>query len=131
MKIERRTFTIIMISLVLNILIWCFSIGFIENLGNIISLFNEEQFALIFSQLEEGSTIVPPFIIPLILITLIMYLLFKKNNKLLFIKLPIILIVILLVQVISIMCSSVNGLYFVDIIISLINNLGGLGLWEN
>ena len=128
MRKERRLFNILILSITLNIIIWCFSMLIIRNLGNIIALFDEEQFASIFSQLETGSTIVPPIVIPLIILIFVMFILFKKNSKRLYIKIPVVVIFFILTQVISIMCTNVNGLYFGDIIISLINNLGGLGL---
>ena len=95
MKKIRRCLSIIIISLALNICIWCFSIFFIKNLGNIIELFNEELFAAIFSQLEQGSIIVPPFVLPTTLLSIVLLLLFKKNNKHLLIKIPLIIVFVL------------------------------------
>lgn len=128
MIVNKRLIKIGIISLFLNVCIWCFSLLIIKKLGYIISLFDEEQFALIFSQIETGSLILPPFLIPFIIVFGIVFLLFRKNNNMLYIKLPLFLLVIILVQSLSIMCTCVNGLYFIDIIISLIKNLGGLGL---
>jgi len=120
--------SIIVFSLSLIILEWLLSVLIIRNIGNVLYLLNEEQFGEIFSQLKNNSSIIPPFIIPFLIVTFIMILLFKNQKKVKPLRVIILFLVMIIMQVLSILLSNVNGIYFIDIIISLINNMGGLGL---
>jgi len=122
--------SIIVFSLSLIILEWLLSVLIIRNIGNVLYLLNEEQFGEIFSQLKNNSSIIPPFIIPFLIVTFIMILLFKNQKKVKPLRVIILFLVMIIMQVLSILLSNVNGIYFIDIIISLINNMGGLGLWR-
>lgn len=125
---KKRLFYIFIATVLLTFLTCLFSVIFIKNLGPLIYSFGEEQFGEIFSQLKSSSTIIPPFILILLIYGLVLFLLFKKNSNKLILKIFVVVTITLFIQIISILLTMVNGIYLIDIIISLINNIGGLGL---
>lgn len=97
-------------------------------------LFNlgEDTLGTIFSQLKEAN-IKPPLIISFIIFFFITNLIlkFNYNNKKVFKILIVIIIYILsfsILLVLSILLSRVNGILFIDVLVSLLKNMGGLGL---
>lgn len=104
----------------------------IRNIYNILLYFGEETLGNIFSQLDDAY-VIPPFILQFIILFLMACLVLKvdysKNKiiKIIFISI-ICLIIFIILLVISILLSSVNGVLFIDVLVSLLKNMGGLGL---
>ena len=122
MLINKKLYKPLALALLASSLTYAFSVIFIKNIGELLYLFNENQLGDIFLQLKDSNKIYPPIIINLILYSLL-FISFKK-------KLPLMIILIPVIVIISTLLTSANGIYFIDIIISLINNIGGLGLWK-
>ena len=128
MENKKRTIYILIITVGLSIVTWIFSIVFIKNLGLLLYSLGDVQFGAIFSQLQKSSSIIPSIIFPLLINGLTMFLFFRKDINKLVLKVVLMVFVAIIAQIISISLALVNGIYFIDIIISLINNIGGLGL---
>ena len=120
MLTNKKLYKPLALALLASSLTYAFSVIFIKNIGELLYLFNENQLGDIFLQLKDSNKIYPPIIINLILYSLL-FISFKK-------KLPLMIILIPVIVIISTLLTSANGIYFIDIIISLINNIGGLGL---
>ena len=89
-----------------------------------IYLFLDNPLHDIFMNLNDAS-IISPVIIPFIIIFLVVKWYLNKKNKVFIIILVLIYFVL---QIYQILFSYVNGICFLDVLISLINNIGGLGL---
>lgn len=106
------------------------SIVFIKNFYILFGVGNDMYY--IFEQLKSAKIIVP-FIIPLLVFFFIYKFLFKisfKTKKALKIILFIVLLyfISIVTYILSIVFAIVNDVVFIDIIISLIKNMEGLGL---
>ena len=128
MDFRKRNLVISLIGILLTSLTCIFCVVFIKNIGNILYKLDIEQFGDIFSQLKNSKSIIPPVYLPLLIYFALVYLLFRKGNKYLILKIVLLVVVFIIILVLSILLTVVNGFYFIDIILSLIENLGGLGL---
>lgn len=125
---KLRLYVISSIAIILTLFTCLFSVAIIKNLGNILYAFNLDQFGDIFSQLEQVESISPSLFIPLIVYTFFLYLFFINNSKHLVVKLVILFFIYIIIQLIVILFTRVNGFYFIDIILSLLENMEGLGI---
>lgn len=117
-------------SIILTIFITLLSTIIISYSGKILASFNIDTFSKIFSQLRDAD-IVNPFIIPLVSFFFIILWLRKFSEKKLYKKILAIFIFIglfSLLLIYEILFCKVNGILLIDVIFSLIRNLGGLGL---
>ena len=119
-------------ALVLTILLSLITTIFFRYSNRILSFFGEESLGTIFGQLKE-SDIKTPFIIPFVVFFLLTYWVLKfnyKDKKILKVVLGFGAYVISfsLLLVFSILLSKVNGVLFIDVLVSLLKNMGGLGL---
>lgn len=122
----------ILISIIFTILAVIPSYLIIKYLDKILELFKVGTLSEIFSQLRYCQIIVP-FIFPFIISLFVTILLSRFNlnkHKTLKILLKIVLYIFTYVLLLAFctLFSKSNGILFIDILISLINNLGGLGL---
>lgn len=122
----------LIISLSLTLLITIISYILITNLYRILLSFNEETLATIFYQLKTAD-VNSPILINIIIYFLITYKIFKIDySKKYILKLIIVifiyLIVTILLTIITLMLTKVNGMLFIDILVSLLKNMDGLGL---
>lgn len=132
MKSNKKVLINIIITTIFAIIISLLTIIFFKNLGEILSSFGEETLGDIFSQLKNAEISIP-LLIPVVIIFLINRLILKFNfqkKKLLKIILTFVIYIlsIFIMLIFSILFSKSNGITFLDVLISLLNNLGGLGL---
>ncbi len=124
MLINKKLYKPLALALLASVLSYALSVIFLKNIGELLYLFNENELGDIFLQLKASNEIYPPIIINFILYSLL-FISFKKKLAL---KIIFMVILIPIIVIISTLLTSVNGIYFIDILISLINNIGGLGL---
>lgn len=123
----------IVISFIVTILLSFIVIVFIKNLYKVLLHFGENTLGDIFSQLKN-SKVITPFIVQFIVLFIFNYLILKlninKNNKIFKIIISMIMYILFIVIlfVFSILLSKVNGVLFIDVLVSLLKNMGGLGL---
>lgn len=122
----------LIISLSLTLLITIISYILITNLYRILSSFNEDTLSTIFYQLKTAD-VNSPILINIIIYFLITYKVLKIDySKKYILKLIIVifiyLIVTILLTIITLMLTKVNGMLFIDILVSLLKNMDGLGL---
>lgn len=123
----------LIISFIVTLLLSFIVIIFIDNLYKLLLSVGEDTLGNIFSQLKD-SDIITPFIIQFITLFYINTILFKlnnnKSNKVLKIIISIIIFIlfIIILFIMSILLSKVNGVLFIDVLVSLLKNMGGLGL---
>ena len=123
----------IVISFIVTILLSFIVIVFIKNLYQVLLHFGENTLGDIFSQLKN-SKVITPFIVQFIVLFIFNYLILKlninKNNKIfkIIISLIMYILFIVILFVFSILLSKVNGVLFIDVLVSLLKNMGGLGL---
>ena len=116
----------------ITILLFLIVTLFIKNFYKILLLLGEDTLGTIFSQLKD-ATIIPPIIIPYVIFFFITNWIakFNYNNskglKVLFV-ISIYILSFIVILVLSILLSKVNGVLFIDVLVSLIKNIGGLGL---
>ncbi len=130
--VRKNKFNIV-ISFVVTILLSFIVIVFIKNLYKVLLHFGENTLGDIFSQLKN-SKVITPFIVQFIVLFIFNYLILKlninKNNKIFKIIISMIMYILFIVIlfVFSILLSKVNGVLFIDVLVSLLKNIGGLGL---
>ena len=132
MKSNKKVLINIIITTIFAIIISLLTIIFFKNLGGILNSFGEEILGDVFSQLQNAEISIP-LLIPVVIIFLINRLILKFNfqkKKLLKIILIFVIYIlsIIIMLIFSILFSKSNGITFLDVLISLLNNLGGLGL---
>ena len=123
----------LIISFIVTILLSFIVIVFIKNLYKVLLHFGENTLGDIFFQLKN-SKVITPFIVQFIVLFIFNYLILKlninKNNKIFKIIISMIMYILFIVIlfVFSILLSKVNGVLFIDVLVSLLKNMGGLGL---
>lgn len=117
---------------IITILLFLIVTLFIKYFYKILLLLGEDTLGTIFSQLKD-STIMPLIIIPFVIFFFITnwILKFNYNNskvlKVLFV-ISIYILSFIVILVLSILLSKVNGVLFIDVLVSLLKNMEGLGL---
>lgn len=119
-------------ALVLSIFLSLVTTIFFRYSNRILSSFGENTLSTIFAQLKE-SDIKTPFLIPFVCFFFLTFWILKFDyNKNRFLKwlLGLCLYVVSfgVLLVFSILLSKVNGILFVDVLVSLLENMEGLGL---